>query len=127
MGHNFMNGDQVVFIEAVDRQDPPELPDYLPVVPAGTMGRIVATTRESVIVRIANPRNLRRNAFLQLYADDGRTPCCPITAIKRPHRPLRREHLPPDTTHRGKFNGQPGTDCQNQRIHEWKRRRFLFI
>jgi hypothetical protein len=94
MGHDFLVGDQVCFVQAVDRQDPFELPDWLPPIPAGTMGRIEQTAENSVLVRIAHPRDLRWDAFLRLYMEDGKTSRCPITAIRRkPWRPLS-ERLP---------------------------------
>jgi len=102
MEHNFLVGDQVCFIQEVDRQDPFELPDWLPPIPAGTMGRIEQTAENSVLVRIAHPRDPRRNALLRLYAEDGKLPHCPIR--RKPWRPLP-ERLPQRIAI---FSGHPG-------------------
>jgi len=104
MGHNFLEGDLVCFVQEVDRQDPYELPNYLPPIPQGTVGRIMEMHENGVTVRIAHPRNPRQSALLRLYAEDGTMPHCPITAIERMHDMRRKERLPQTIAD---FSGDP--------------------
>lgn len=109
MEHNFLAGDTVCFVEEVDRQDPVEHPDPLPVIPAGTMGRVTEVRENSVLVRIAHPGDPRRDAFLRLYTEDGMMPRCPITAIQRKSWQPLPERLPQNIAI---FSGQPGDVLQ---------------
>jgi len=78
----FRVGSKIELIADIDRHDPVEHADPLPMIPKGTRGEVVEVDEGSLLIRVPHPEDSSRPVVFRLHNVSSEHTDCPLSAIR---------------------------------------------